>query len=189
VEHNSIVFSLRTRGYISNELPEGHEILTENFTAPDQPVPPCTQRISALVDSLKDLVYAVRVDHGSSGTGRGCCIQRGECIEDSREGLWTPDEASAYLRIPKAALNRECRKRAISYISINVRGDRRFRKEDLDAFLERQRVGVPGSRRMRKDAGNAANEAACPKGGDKSRRIKQDRGLTDLRKEIQELWQ
>ena len=111
-------------------------------------------------------------------------------IPDRGDGLLTPDDASAYLRIPKTALNRECRKRAIAYVSINGRGDRRFHKEDLDAYLERQRVAVPDRTRMHKDTGKEGSKATHPKGDEKNRRIKQDRNTANLRKEkFQKLWQ
>ncbi len=189
IHDDNSIFSLSTGKYL-DQLPEGFEVLNENLIAPKQPPEsPCAQQISALVEGLKDMVNSVRDSDGTSPPGRGSDTRRQESIPDRWDGLLTPDDASAYLRIPKTALNRECRTRSIAYITINRRGDRRFRKEDLDVYLERQTVSVRGSAKVHKDTGKERDKERLPKGDEKNRRIKQDRDITDLRKEIQKLWQ
>ena len=49
-DDNPDIWSLWTHGYLGGELPQGHERAEGNLTAPQQPVLPCAQQISALVE-------------------------------------------------------------------------------------------------------------------------------------------
>ena len=178
------IYSLSTGEYLDT-LPEGFTILTE--PRPPQRETTCAQQISALVESLKDLVTAVSVNAGSSVPALFPGTRQQAGVSACGDGLLTPDDASEYLRIPKTALNRECRNRAVAYVTINHRGDRRFRKEDLDTYLEKKRVAARAVARAYGKGVKAEKQAG---GGETTvGRIKQDRDLTDLRKEIQKLWQ
>ena len=52
------------------------------------------------------------------------------------QGLMTLDEAAAYLGVAKITLRRWTRKGDLPCVRIGKRGDRRFRREDLDAYIE-----------------------------------------------------
>jgi len=186
---NIDIWSLSRRKYLRGELLQDYELLRESYAFSHQPELPCSEQIPELISSVRDLVTAVTANVEFRQASPCFETRKQTGILEHAESLLTPDDASAYLRIPKSALNRECRLRTIGYITINRRGDRRFRKEDLDLYLERQKVAVPGSIKIRKHTGKEEGEARHPKEGEKNRRIKQDRNLTDLRKEIQRLWQ
>lgn len=53
------------------------------------------------------------------------------------KGLMTLDEAAAYLGVAKITLRRWTRKGELPCVRIGKRGDRRFRREDLDAYIKR----------------------------------------------------
>jgi excisionase family DNA binding protein len=56
------------------------------------------------------------------------------------EGLLTLDEAAAYLGVAKITLRRWTRDGHLVCVRIGKRGDRRFRRQDLDAYIERRRA-------------------------------------------------
>lgn len=56
------------------------------------------------------------------------------------EGLLTLDEAATYLGVAKITLRRWTRDGHLVCVRIGRRGDRRFRREDLDAYIERRRA-------------------------------------------------
>ena len=51
------------------------------------------------------------------------------------KGLMTLDEAAAYLGVAKITLRRWTRKGELPCVRIGKRGDRRFRQDDLDAYI------------------------------------------------------
>jgi excisionase family DNA binding protein len=55
----------------------------------------------------------------------------------AEQGLMTLDEAAAYLGVAKITLRRWTRKGELPCVRIGKRGDRRFRQEDLDAYISR----------------------------------------------------
>lgn len=65
----------------------------------------------------------------------------------AEQGLLTLDEAAAFLGVAKITLRRWTRKGELPCVRIGKRGDRRFRQEDLDAYILANRTPQP-----RKDA-------------------------------------
>jgi len=55
------------------------------------------------------------------------------------QGLMTLDEAAAYMGVAKITLRRWTRKGELPCVRIGKRGDRRFRREDLDAYIRANR--------------------------------------------------
>lgn len=51
------------------------------------------------------------------------------------QGLMTLDEAADYLGVAKITLRRWTRKGELPCVRIGKRSDRRFRREDLDAYI------------------------------------------------------
>ncbi|MEW6352233.1 MAG: helix-turn-helix domain-containing protein [Thermodesulfobacteriota bacterium] len=49
--------------------------------------------------------------------------------------LLNVDEAALYLRITPKAVHRLCKGQKLAYIRVDDRGTRRFRQEDLDAYI------------------------------------------------------
>lgn len=71
------------------------------------------------------------------------------------EGLLTLDEAATYLGVAKITLRRWTRDGHLVCVRIGKRGDRRFRRQDLDAYIERRRAtGGNDSRDKRGDDGS-----------------------------------
>lgn len=62
----------------------------------------------------------------------------------AEKGLMTLDEAAAYLGVAKITLRRWTLKGELPCVRIGRRGDRRFRQEDLDAYILANRRPEPG---------------------------------------------
>ena len=61
---------------------------------------------------------------------------------DKQAGWLTTDEAAAYLQVSLETMRRWGRTGAIPAAKLGNRGGFRFKREDLDAFLEGQRGGA-----------------------------------------------
>lgn len=59
------------------------------------------------------------------------------------EGLMTLDEAAAYLGVAKISLRRWTRDGQLRCVRVGQRGDRRFRRADLDAYLRANSMPKP----------------------------------------------
>lgn len=59
-----------------SELPQGHDVLGENLTAPQPPVLPCSQQIPALISTVRELVNVLLHEpfDSSIGNAGGCRV-------------------------------------------------------------------------------------------------------------------
>ena len=70
------------------------------------------------------------------------------------QGLMTLDEAAAYLGVAKITLRRWTRDGQLACVRIGKRGDRRFRRENLEAYIRSK------SKPESKATGDAATQQA-----------------------------
>ena len=59
------------------------------------------------------------------------------------DGLMTLDEAAAYLGVAKITLRRWTRQGQLPCVRIGKRGDRRFRRADLDSYIDGRKALGP----------------------------------------------
>jgi len=81
------------------------------------------------------------------------------------QGLMTLDEAAAYLGVAKITLRRWTRKGDLPCVRIGKRGDRRFRQEDLDAYINQNADPAPAPKRTRKAGSQQTSKASKRKPG------------------------
>ncbi len=146
--HNDNHWSLRNKGYQGGRLPEGHEVLNENFTAPQPPVLPCAHQVGALVETVRDLVNAVAKNtsvapsetHGVFGSGNVESVRkkRGSAFPTGSSGiaprLIRLRDAPRYLGMDPNRFNAEVRP-YLTVIPIGKQGIA-FDRIDLDAWAE-----------------------------------------------------
>ncbi len=156
--HNDNHWSLRNKGYQGGGLPEGHAVLSENFTAPQPPVPSCAHQISALVESVRGLVNAVAKNtsvapsetHGVFGSGNVESVRkkRGSAFPTGSLGiaprLIRLRDAPRDLGMDPNRFNAEVRQ-YLTEMRIGKQGIA-FDRIDLDAWAEqyKSRNGRPG---------------------------------------------
>lgn len=66
------------------------------------------------------------------------------------KALMTLDEAAEYLSVAKVSLRRWTTQGLLKCVRIGTRGDRRFRKSDLDAYIKRNTKPKPKKGRTRR---------------------------------------
>ena len=64
-------------------------------------------------------------------------------MADEEEILLSIDEAALFLGVSKVTLRRWTRVSQVPFVRVNSRGDRRFRREDLEKFVHSHEVFVP----------------------------------------------
>ena len=69
-----------------------------------------------------------------------CLINLDKLARMTSQGLLTLDEAATYLGVAKITLRRWTRDGYLACVRIGKRGDRRFRRQDLDAYIKRRRA-------------------------------------------------
>jgi transcriptional repressor of dcmA and dcmR len=64
-------------------------------------------------------------------------------MNENKNGLLTLDEAAAYLGVAKITLRRWTRAGQLPCVRVGNRRDRRFRKQDLDAYIADRDIRLP----------------------------------------------